>query len=219
MKIIVVFIFAVIVGSSNIAFSQSVDDWMGSYHTEILTTMKINYRKPVDLEEIKGVECFEQNPKLQAILTCVGHQLVSDDGEFLAFIPIYKVFTKADSAYMQKMRPQSTLYSTDKQHINQIKNAISVSLGKEAAQSWKNQVTYYSKNEAIQKFNADSSVFLNIKIDSNNLYKGIYNHLDVLYLQKKGRGFVNFYCFYSDKGKKDLAKYMKSIEGIFRYED
>lgn len=57
------------------------------------------------------------------------------------------------------------------------------------------------------------------RISLKEYFQGKYSHLDALYLQKKGRGFVNFYCFYTDKAKRDFSRYWKAIEGVFRYHD
>ena len=219
MRIVQLLIFSVLLCIADVVFSQSDMDWMGPHYAEILKTMKLTYKKPVGFSEVMGVECFKNNPKLERIITCAGHQLHSNDEQFIAFIPIYKIFDKKDSIDMQKLMPSRSFDVIDKLHTSQIRNKIRHSLGKESERNWKKYVKYYSAEEARHKFNADSAIFFTIKLDSADYFKGKYNHLEALYLQKKGRGFVNFYCFYTDKAKKDLPAYWKAIEGIFRYDD
>jgi hypothetical protein len=204
---------------SDMALAQSNGDWLSPDYRNILKAMKITYQKSTVLQEVEGRECFKEYPMLNQIITCAGNQLISNDGQFLAFIPIYRIMTKEDSIFYQRLRPESKLYNPNRQHINQIKGAIRMSMGEEAAKTWRHFVNYYPSDATKLKFNADTAVSFSIKLDDKNIYKGIYTHLDALFLQKKDRGFVNFYIFYTDKGKKNLPAYMKEIEGILRYED
>ncbi|WP_316793715.1 hypothetical protein [Pedobacter frigoris] len=197
----------------------SDDNWMPINDANVLKSMKLNYKKPAIFSEVIGMECFNENARLNQILNCANHQLHADDSQFIAFIRIEKPFSKADSIDLKKFMPGGNFDHIDKQHTNYIRGDIRNSMGKDASLNWKQYVTYYSAKEAKTKFNADSAVFVPIKLDSQDYYKGKYNNLEALYLQKKGRGFVNFYCFYTDKAKKNLSEYRKAIEGIFRYED
>jgi hypothetical protein len=204
---------------SGLVSAQSNDDWMSPDYKDRLKTMKLNYRKPGILQEVKGHECFKEYPMLSQIITCAGNQLLSSDDQFLAFIPIYPIMTKEDSIFYQRLRPASKTFNPNRQHMYQMRNAIRMSLGEETSKTWRDLVNYYPSGDAKLKFNADTAVSFSIKLDDKNIYKGICTHLDALYLQKKDRGFVNFYIFYTDKGKKNLPAYMKAIEGILRYED
>ncbi|WP_316793713.1 hypothetical protein [Pedobacter frigoris] len=229
MRILKGFVFTALLCQFNVGIAQNKitivdappDDhtWMGHYYRDILKSMGLIYRTTDTFEEVKGSECFNDNPKLKEILTCVSHHLYSKDKEFVVFIPIYKPFSRQDSIEMKQMMPGGNFDHIDKQHTNSIRRDIGSSLGKDASLNWKQYVTYYSAKEAKTKFNADSAVFVPIKLDPQDYYKGKYNHMEALYLQKKGRGFVNFYCFYTDKAKKKLPQYRKAIEEIFRYED
>jgi hypothetical protein len=81
-------------------------------------------------------------------------------------------------------------------------------------------VTYLNPEKTKTKFNADTAIFLPLCfIGPEYYYKGKYNNLESLWLQKKGRGWVNLYCFYTDEAKKKLPEYRKAVEGIFRYEN
>lgn len=179
--------------------------------------MGLIYEKPKEFSEVKGIECFKKNPMLEQIVTCAGHQLHSNDGQFITFIPIYKPFTKADSVNMKQLMPGGNFDNIDKMHVNHIKNTIKVSAGKEAHNSWKQFVKYYTPDEALLKFNADTAVSCPIKLTPENFYLEKFNYLEALYIQKRGRGFINFFCFYTEKGKKNLPVYIKAIEGVFTY--
>ena len=195
------------------------EEWMPQYHIDILKSMKLTYKKPDGFTEVPGTECFKFIPKLKLILTCAGNQLHSEDGQFIAFIPIYRILTKQDSIDIKRMFPNGIFEGVDRRHASQIRGNIRYSLGDTAAQNWKSYVTYYSSTDARYKFNADTAISFSIKLNPGEYYLGKYNHLDALFLQREGKGFINFYCFYTDKAKKHLAKYWNAIEGIFRYED
>ncbi|KRT17779.1 hypothetical protein ASU31_00325 [Pedobacter ginsenosidimutans] len=204
---------------SLVSFSQSNDIWMSHYHSDILRRMRIQYEKPPGFSEKLGIECFKDKPKLETILTCVGNQLISNDRQFLTLISIFKIFSKEDSVFMQKMMPKNNLYNTNRQHINQLRRIIKTSLGEEHGKSWKNYVTYYTEASAKTKFNADTAILVPIKLEGEDVYDEIYSNLGALVLQKKDRGFIIIYFLYTNKGKRKLPNYLKSIESIFRYYD
>jgi hypothetical protein len=193
--------------------------WMDRHDYLVLKHMKVIYTRPADFKEVSGSECFETYPKLKKLITCAGNQLHSNDEQFIAFIPIYKPFTKEDSIDMKRYFPNMPFDVIDKQYIIQIKNNITTSLGKEKGENWRKHVKFYSAGEAKRLCNADTIIRYSVKLQPQDYYKGKYKYLDVLFLQKKGRGFVNFYCFYTDKGKMKFASYWKAMEGVFRYED
>ena len=200
---------------------DAVEDnrWLAQFSRNLLDTMKIVYKASSFFVEIPEGDCFNDQPYLKEATSCVRHQLQSKDGEFIAFIQIHKIFTRHDSIEMKKSLPGITLPILSNQHIGNIKNNIRWLVGKEAANHWKEHVSYYPGEEAHQKFNADTAILVPIKLNERDHYKGKYNNFNALYLQKKGRGFVNFYFFYTDAAKKDLPLYIKEIEGILRYED
>jgi len=193
--------------------------WLTQDARDLLDTMHLKYTAPANFDEIAGIECFRDQPKLWGLtLSCIFHELRSKDKEFVAFFTFYKPFGKSDSIRMGSLF-KTTYDLIDKQHIAHIKGNIRGSLGEAAIANWKDHVLYLPSEEAHQKFNADTVIQVPIKLDSATFYRGKYNHFDALYLQKKGRGFLTFYTFYTDKAKKKLTKYQKEIEGIFRYRD
>lgn len=196
--------------------------WMPAYHVSILKSMKLIYRTPFLFEEIPGVECFKDNGKLEYIITCAGNQLRSKNEDFLAFILVYP---RPDSAKIQSYFSGNPK-AADQMYAGQIRAKILQSLGKNASIhgpnanfNWEEYVHYYPPEEAKLKFNADNAVSFPIHLIPKDYYKGKYKYLKALFLEKNGRGFINFYCFYTERGKKDLDKYWKAIESIFRYED
>ncbi len=195
--------------------------WMPAFHVRILESMKLNYRKPALFEEVPGMQCFKDYPKIASVVTCAGNQLCSKNEDFLALIPIYP---KPDSFMIRHF--SGSPGAVDQIYANQIRANILQSLGKNASINgpnadfnWKAYVHYYPAAEAKLKFNADNAVSFPIHLTPKDYYKGKYKYLQALFLQKNGRGFINFYCFYTDKGKKHLDQYWKAIESVFRYEE
>lgn len=203
--------------------SKPVDKSVGldRYYIDILKSMKLTYKKPDGFKEVPGMECFNKMKKpnrLAIMLSCESNQLYADDEHFTSFMPLHRNFTQQDIIVWKKMFPKLN-YDVNELHIGQIKGNINAAFGEKAALEWRNYVTYYSNEDAKNMFNADTVITFFVKLDSNEYYKGKYKYFDALFIQKNGRGFVNFYCFYDDEGKKNLAKYMKGIEGSLWYEN
>lgn len=193
--------------------------WMAPESVAYLKSMKLNYKKPDGFKETYlASECFEPNSKLARMLTCVGNKLYTEEGDFIVFMPVYPILSPKDVANWKEIIPNFK-YEIDQLHINQVRQMIKVGLGDKAAGEWRKHVTYYSTKDAKSKFNADTAITFSLKLDSTEYYKNKYKYLDVLLIQKNGRSFVGFYCFYDEKGKKNLPKYRKAIEDILRYED
>jgi len=200
--------------------------WMAKYEIDILKSARISYHKPASLTEVRGSECFRGNPKLEEVVSCAGNQLHSKNGDFIAFLPVYKFLTKMDSVRMQKSFPGMPIVDLDNQHAAMVRAKVLLSLSKNASIrgenadfNWRQYVTYYSDKDARRKFNADTAIKVPFPLKKEEAYLGKYNNLIALVLQKNGRGFVIIYCFYTDKAKRKLNYYWKQIEGIYRYED
>jgi hypothetical protein len=213
------FLPAILISLSTASSAQTAEPWMPEQHVEVLRSMKLTYKKPAGFMEVPGWDCFKEIPKLELIITCAGNQLHAADSQFIAFIPVYRIMTTKDSIDITQMFPNSPFEGVNKMHASQIRGVIRYAVGEEATGNWAKYVTYYSAADAKRKFNADSAVTFSIKLNPNEYYKGKYNHLDALFIQKAGRGYINFFCFYTDKAKKNLPTYWKAIEGVFRYED
>lgn len=190
--------------------------WLGT-DSKILTHLKITYKKPDGFKEVITTECFKDYPKLELTFSCLGNQLCAKDKQFVAFMPIFRTPTKEDSISMQKIKIQ--LPPTDMRHIFQLKGVIRDYMGEEAAENWKKIVTYYPDEIAKNTFNADTVIRFTMPLRPEDYYKKKFKYVDALFIQKNGRGYVNFYCFYTDKAKKKLDYYWKKIEGVLRFED
>jgi hypothetical protein len=185
---------------------------------DIIKSMNLEYKKPLGFDQVSSPECFKSYPNLERIITCAYNQLRSADQQFIVFTTLYRPLSEADSVFISKISDRG-IRSLDWMHDGNIKGNIEASLGKDAAEHWREYVNYYSPDSARRAFNADSAISYSIKLDSQDHYLSRYNHLDVLCIAKKRRGVVYFYYFYTDEGKKQLSCYRKAMEGTFRYRD
>lgn len=203
--------------------------WMSKYDRARLASIRVTYEKPSDFSETPLIavnECFYDNAKLKSMFSCVANLLVSEDEEFISFLSLHNFLKKADAIRMQQDFPGMKLPNLNNQHANSVRAEILYSLGKDAALrgpnagfNWKEYVQYYSDKDARRKFNADTAITYDIVLNDDEYYLGKYKYLRALVLQKKDRGFVAIYSFYTDKAKRRLTKYWKATEGILRYDD
>lgn len=191
-----------------------------------LKTIKVIYKKPTNLTEVPGLECFKANAKLELIISCIVNQLHSKNADFITFLPYTSFLTKADSTSLQQYFPNMFIPILNNQHSFQIRAKILHSLGKDATVrsenanfNWKQYVHYYSRDEAIEKFNADTAITYLVKLNDNELYKEKYSYVKALLLHKRDRGFLALYSLFTESGMKQLSKNWQAIEGIFKYED
>lgn len=84
---------------------------------------------------------------------------------------------------------------------------------------WTKILHYYPEEVVKNKFNADTVVRFSITLQPEDYYKKKFKYVDALFLQKNGRSYVYFYCFYTEKAKKRFDKYWQKIEGVLRYEE
>lgn len=180
--------------------------------SKILTKMKLTYKKPNGFNELSNGECFKEYPNLERVFSCLPHPLQSDDNQFIAFMPIFSIPSREEAI-------RRGLKSIDMRHINQLKCEIRDYLGEEVANNWKEIINYYPEDLAKETFNADTVIRFSISLKPEDYYKLNFKYVDALYIQKNGRGYVNFHCFYTDSAKNNLDYYWKKIEGVLRYED
>lgn len=222
-------------------FSQSVA-WMPKWDIDFLKDAHITYTQPNGFDEvIQGGDCFENNPKLKKILRCGGNQLRSKDSCFVIFNMLGTTYTRfPENDQIGEVLPGKgkTPYTPETNYIFYIRNDIRQSLGDkefiwehpinwekyvkwENELQWEKYVQFYSKKEAKRKFNATIALSYSIHLESKDYYKGKYNNLFVLLIQKKDKpwDFLRMYCFYKDMPQNKLAQYKAQVEGIFRYKD
>ena len=189
--------------------------WLGT-DSRTFTKMRLVYKKPDGFKEISRMECFKETPKLEGIFRCLNNELLADDKQFLAFMPIYEIFPPKT---LVTFIHHDSLDFTDKMHINEIKFLIRNYFNKDSINNWKNLVSYYPDSIVKSKFNADTVIRFSMVFEPQQSYKKKYKYADVLFLQKKGRGYASFYCFYTEQAKAKLDEYWEKIEGVLRYED
>ena len=174
------------------------------YNT-IIERMRMSYTPPSFFEKNTNTrECFEYSTKMWISFGCNFPFFISKDKEMLVFLDAYN---EGQNNYISKEEflEQGLLY-----------------LGEKASMKWEDYVTYYPKNETKRIFNADTVIQYTITLLPKDFYKKNekkYKYVDVLFIEKKGRGYVYFYSFYTDKAKKNITSYRKQIETIVRYED
>ncbi|MBX3257045.1 MAG: hypothetical protein KF862_23115 [Chitinophagaceae bacterium] len=200
-------------------------NWMSNDDNALLKSVKLNYEKLPFFDEVKAVECFKNNIKLEAMFRCLAHKLESRDKEVIVFLSNH-FLTKFDSINLRQSFPRMFIPDLNSQHIYEIRAQILYYLEKDATLfgenmgfNWKQYVRYYTSKESKRIFNADTAISYFITLKDKEAYEGKYQYMQALFLQKKDRGFAQLYGFYTDKSKKKLSKYWRKIEGIFKYED
>ncbi len=190
-------------------------EWMES-DSKVLNSMNVVYRKPEGFIEIGSTECFKENPKFEEAFTCVSNLLQSEDNQFMVFMQTHRLFTKREISEMRRLFKD---FDPENFPVNKMKYIVKVFFGKEKANNWGELVDFYSIEEAHKKFNADCAMKLSISLTLEDYYKKDYKYVDVLFFQKKERGFVGLFCFYTDKARRNFDHYWKKIEETFYYED
>ncbi|MFT3949026.1 MAG: hypothetical protein QM763_18825 [Agriterribacter sp.] len=200
--------------------------WIAMEDINLLKTNNISFKKPDEFTEVRGFECFKDNPKLEVMLSCAGYQLCSKNREVVLLLPFYRFLTESDSVEFRKSFPKMLIGNLNYQHARQIRAQILNYLGKDPSLlgenknfEWEKYVTYYPSNESKSKFNADTAISYLVTFKKDDYYKGIYKYMKALVLQKNGRGFVEIFCFYTESERKKLFRYWKSVERIYKYED
>lgn len=193
--------------------------WLGE-DPKILALMKLTYKIPDGFNEVPEVEWFKDYPKLKQTFYGLSNQLQSNDKQFIAFITTDEIPKGRDSIrMMQHLYPNNEYGNLDLMYIYQIKAIIKNYLGEKAANNWRKMASYYPDDVAKNTFNADAAIRFTITLQPQEYYKKKFKYIDLLCFQKSGRGFIIFYCFYTNKAKKKLDYYWKEIEGVLRYED
>jgi len=191
-------------------------EWLGS-DSRVLSSMNVVYRKPDGFKELPSVtECFKENVKFEEAFTCVSHLLQSEDDQFMAFMQTFRLYTKSEIVEKKRL---SNNFDPDNISTGNMQYIVKVFFGKEKADNWEELVDFYSPEEAHEKFNADSAMKLSISLAPGDYYKNDYKYIDILFFQKKERGCISFFCFYTDKARGNFDQYWEKIEKAFYYED
>ncbi len=192
--------------------------WMGT-NSKTLTKKGMTYKKPRGFIEKGNTECFKDYPKLNRVFTCMSNLLVSKNGDVTTFLVNYPIRTQELENELNELMPKYNRSMVDKQHFWQMRAIFLTYFGNEVETSWQDSLVYYSPQKTKQIFNADTAYRFTINLRPEDFYLKKYKYVDVFLMQKKGRGYVYFVSFYTDKAKKSIKKYRKRIEGVLRYED
>lgn len=190
-------------------------EWLRT-DSKILTHMGVAYKKPLGFNEIQDSECFQGYPRLENTFKCLSPYLSSDDNHFIAFLPIYRPMTKDDSAFYQRLSPH-TDFSPNLSHFYQMQGHLKDYYGDDYTKKWAECVSYYPEESAKSIFNADTAIRVMMKLHPEDYYKDDFKYIDILFLQKNGKGFLGIYCFYTERAKAKMKDYWSKIEGIYRY--
>lgn len=158
-------------------------EWLGT-ESKTLTKMNLVYSKPDGFKEDSKSECFKGYPVLARAFRCIENQLISDDNQLIAFMPIYRPLTQTDSMRFQRIFPKHTFDFVDKQHLLQIQHLIKEYQGEDTAEKMIDLLTYYSEDETKHKFNADTVIRYSLKLKRKDYYKEKFKYVDLLCLQK-----------------------------------
>lgn len=190
-------------------------EWMGTI-SRVLTSMNVVYSKPEGFKEVGYTECFNENPKLKEAFTCVLNQLQSEDNQFMVYMQTHRLFNKEEILDMRRLFPD---FDPENIPVNTMKYIIKAFFGKEKEDNWEELIDFYSNKEAHKKFNSDSAMKLSICLSPDDYYKNEYKYIDVLFFQKRERGYIGLFCFFTDKARGNYNHYWKKIEKTFYYED
>ena len=185
-----------------------------------LQERKLRYTKAKCFNEIPGnIECFDSYPKLRSAIRCKEKMLESDDKQFISFFFAPPIFTNEFQKEMEDLFKGKSFDLVDKQHFYQLRAIYKDFYGEKNSANWMEHIKSYSRRVSKNRFNADSVKLLSIALAPDDYYLKDFKYVDILLLQKTGRGYVYFVSFYTDKAKKRLKYYRKQLESVLRFED
>lgn len=184
--------------------------WEEVMYSTIVEKMRMSYVIPSNFQKdmTDTRECFDKYRKeMWVSFGCDFPSFISKDGEMLVFLKAYEFSIEGNQNYVskEKILERGLLY-----------------MGENISKKWKDYVTHYPESEARRIFGADSVISYTINLIPKDYYikKGKkYKYVDALFIQKKGRGYVYFYSFYTHKAKRNIELYRKQIETIVHYID
>lgn len=213
--------FYIIIDEGDRASIPIIHGWLGTNSRILTHDMRLTYRTPEGFEEGGSGECFENDPILRTIFSCLTGRLQSKENEFVSFLQIFPISTDfVDKQHQNQMRAIYNVFHKYFQYIQgQVEhwrwwgNSDSFQL------DWRESAYFFSQEEARSKFNADTAAFFTLTLPPKYYYLGKYRYIDVFLLQKMGRGYVYFVSFYTEKAKRNINWYRRRLWGSLRYED
>ncbi|GHV18425.1 hypothetical protein FACS1894179_07590 [Bacteroidia bacterium] len=135
--------------------------------------------------------------------------------------------------FMQQMAPavdrmpvakwKNTRYpDRNSKHRSAMRNNLGYTLRRSDIQKedFDNYVGYFSPSYAKEVYNADSvATYYFWPSFENKSYRGKYTGSQAIMVQKRDKGFFIIYCFYTEKAKANLDRYLKQLEGVVRFKE
>lgn len=203
------------------AYSQTKISWLVEDFQDILTKRDISIKLPDGFKNTESdtLDWLKDNPRLEKMFDMIYNKFISEDRECLISLPLFRLLAEneADSIQVKKSFPNLP-FTINGWHVGHL--AKYVFFGKDLDYKTANlndHLTYYSKAEALSKFNADTAVVFTMVLKDVDAYKGKFNNVEVILLQKNGRGLVSIVCLFTDKAKLNWQYYKDKIESIYYY--
>lgn len=153
---------------------------------------------------------------LENAFDCLSTGVKSKNKQVIIFFSYPSIFTNEFGKKMEAMFGGSHQFE-DWQHYMQLRAILRAYFGEDY--DWHKDLQYYPDWEAKTKFNADTAILVSFPLRKEDYYKRKYKYVDILVLQKQGRGYIYLTCFSTDKAKARFDDYWQKIEGLFRYEE
>lgn len=156
--------------------------------------------------------CF----RLENLSDTQSFQLTSEDESFKVFIKVRQPFVQEDSGSLSS-GSDFNMDRVDKERILEAETIVAKSYGEEKLNSWREYADFFSTDEAIEKFNADTAFYITLPFLGSGYFQHSYPYCKVFIIQKRGRGYLPVACIYKDDEKDGLNEYFAEIETLFKY--
>ena len=188
--------------------------WLGEKSLSF-TRFGLDYKKPFGFKEVSKWEWFEDNEALGNFFSST--HLISKDEQFIAFGPVFcQPLTGLNLTMTKTLFPDVNSDILINAHLYQLRMILRDYFGADV--DWKEMLQFYPDDVAKKRFNADAAIRTSYTLRPKDYYKEDFKYVDIFLLYKKNRGFVCFYCVYTDRAQKKLKKYWKRIEGVLKFE-
>lgn len=220
------FVFIVLISQFGYSlYAQTIEDYneigLGS-SSLTLARNQVKYTSPsnfvLETMETEYLECLRSKYYMRQLpfAPFFDNKFVSEDGNCIVFIDVVPVASKdskfIDFPYLQELKLDINTY-----HISRVMYDFKFNTGKNDILWRELPLHYESSKYANMAFNADTVITYPLTVWKK--YKKKYSSCHVVLIQKNGRCPIRLYFLYNNKAKKSLDKYIKSLEGVFRYRD
>jgi len=186
----------------------------------------IEFRETKLLEQMHGIDCFEDNPLLEALMQCGGNQLHAKDGSFIAFNRFGDQYYTNDTTLVTivpargRQHPDyvpDPYHDLGMRHLRRARDEIKLFLPENSSHTWKQYINYYPQEQAKNKINADTIISYSFRLEPKDYYKGKYKNIWILV--RSGSSVISTYALYEDMSDEKLAKFKAAVENSFIYDD